>query len=67
MGPFHPANKSALVAVTRGGTLRLVYQQQDSRWLEATTEIESVSSSVDLMTHGSFCADKGADYLDVCP
>lgn len=39
--------------------MRLVYQQPDIRWLEAGTEIESVGSSVDLLTHASMCADKG--------
>lgn len=64
MGPFHPFNKSALVAVTRGGTLRLVYQQPDSRWLEALTEIESIGSSIDVLTHASLCADKGIKHIE---
>lgn len=64
MGPFHPANKSALVAVTRGGLIRLVYQQPDGRWLEASAEIGSISSSVDLLTHASLCADKGTKHLN---
>lgn len=61
MGPFHPFNKSALVAITRGGTMRLVYQQHDGRWLEAATQVESIGSSVDVLTHASLCADKGTD------
>lgn len=64
MGPFHPMNKSALVAVTRGGTMRLVYQQPDGRWLEASVEIESIGSSVDVLTHASLCADKGNKYFE---
>ena len=62
MGPIHPFNKSALVAITRGGTMRLLYQQPDGRWLEVPTEIESIGSSVDVLTHASLCADKGTQH-----
>lgn len=44
--------------------MRLVYQQPDGRWLEASTEIESIGSSVDVLTHASLCADKGNKYFE---
>ncbi|KAI9804371.1 MAG: mediator complex subunit [Piccolia ochrophora] len=56
-GP-HPAhNKAALVCATRGGTLRLLYQQPDSRWLEVNCEIETIASSNEVLSHASFCSD----------
>ncbi|KAI9885287.1 MAG: hypothetical protein M1823_002914 [Watsoniomyces obsoletus] len=64
MGPFHAPNRAALLAVTRLGMLRLLYQSPDSRWLEVTHELESLSSSNDVLTHASFCPDPG-EYDDL--
>ncbi|KAI9840028.1 MAG: hypothetical protein M1819_000220 [Sarea resinae] len=64
-GTHHPANKSALVAVTRDGTLRLLYQlpAPDSSWQEVNTELESIGSSKDLLTHASICSDRDGSLL----
>lgn len=61
MGPQNPnqMQKSALVAVTRGGTIRLFVQGQDANWSDARTEIDSVSSSSGLLSHAAMSADKG--------
>ena len=59
MGPYNPSGKSALVAVTRNGTLRLLLQGADSRWQDASAEIESTLTSADVLTHAAFCGDKG--------
>ena len=64
MGPFNPFNKSALVAVSRGGILRLVYQQPDGRWLEVSAEVENFGTSADVLTHASLCADKGTTHFE---
>lgn len=60
MGPHNPnTNKSALLAVTRSGIIRLLLQGQDMSWQEIKTEIDSISSSSELLTHAAMCADKG--------
>ena len=59
MGPYHPQNRAALVCVTRGGTLRLLYQQPDARWAEAKESLDSLGSSDDVLSHASFGADRG--------
>lgn len=59
-GPMNPnGNRSALLAVTRAGVIRLLVQGQDSRWQEIETELDSVSSSSGLLSHAAWCADKG--------
>jgi mediator of RNA polymerase II transcription subunit 16, fungi type len=60
MGPHNPStNKSALVAVTRGGIIRLLFQSQEMRWQDTKTEIDSISTSAELLTHAAMCADRG--------
>lgn len=60
MGPHNPSsNKSALVAVTRGGVIRLLLQGQDMRWQDTKAEIDGISTSAELLTHAAMCADKG--------
>lgn len=67
MGPHNPSsNKSALVAITRGGTIRLLLQGQDMRWQDAKAELDSVSISSELLTHASMCADKGVEIFRCC-
>lgn len=59
-GPLNPnGNKSALVAVTRGGAIRLLAQGQEPLWQDIRTEVDSVSSSSGLLSHAALCADKG--------
>ncbi|KZF26413.1 hypothetical protein L228DRAFT_257858 [Xylona heveae TC161] len=64
-GPHHPLNKSALLAITRGGSLRFLYQQTNGKWHETGAELESVGSSNDLLTHASICCDKDGSLLVV--
>ena len=60
MGPLNPnGNKSALVAVTRGGAIRLLAQGQDARWQDIRTDVDSISSSSGLLSHAALSADKG--------
>ncbi|OBT45969.1 hypothetical protein VE00_03746 [Pseudogymnoascus sp. WSF 3629] len=63
-GPCFPnAHKSALITVSTGGTLSLLWPQADGKWHELSSDIESISSSDDLITHASICADKNNTLL----
>jgi mediator of RNA polymerase II transcription subunit 16, fungi type len=58
-GPWHPnSGKSALLCVTTGGFLKLLFSQNNNRIEETSLELESVTSSDDLITHASICSDK---------
>ena len=60
MGPHNPNNnKPALVAVTRGGFIRLIFQNQAGQWYDIRAEVDSVSVFAGLLTHAALCADKG--------
>jgi mediator of RNA polymerase II transcription subunit 16, fungi type len=58
-GPCHPDyRRSALICLTTSGDLRLIWPQSDGKWYETSSEIESIVSSNDLITHATICADK---------
>jgi len=60
LGPSHPHHsKSAFVYVTTNGSLRVMWQQNTNKWHESHTELESIVSSDDLITHAAICSDKG--------
>ncbi|KAJ5637510.1 hypothetical protein N7490_007389 [Penicillium lividum] len=56
IGPFHPANKNALICVTRAGQIRLIFQNPDSKWAELPAELKSTGYSDRLLTHASIVA-----------
>ncbi|KAL4782995.1 mediator of RNA polymerase II transcription subunit 16 [Aspergillus varians] len=56
IGPFHPANKAALLCVTRSGVMKLIYQNPDNRWAEITAELKNTSYSDRLITHAALVA-----------
>lgn len=59
VGPCHPnPTKSALVCVTTNGLLKLLYPQNNNQMEETAMELESVTSSDDLITHAAVCSDK---------
>lgn len=63
-GPWHPnPSKSALVSVTANGLLKLFYPQNSSQLQETQLELESITSSDDLITHAAMCPDRGKTYL----
>jgi len=63
-GPCHPnGGKSALLCVTTGGFLKLLFSQNNNRIEETSLELESVTSSDDLITHASICSDKSTSCL----
>lgn len=59
MGPHNPNQKPALVAVTRGGMIRLMFQEKNLRWQDVRTELDSISTSSALLSHAAMTADKG--------
>lgn len=60
IGPFHPANKAALLCVTRSGLLRLLYQNPDSKWAEISAELKNTGYSDRLLTHAAVVATQGS-------
>ncbi|KAK2754263.1 mediator complex subunit [Arachnomyces sp. PD_36] len=56
VGPFHPANRSALLCVTRTGQIRLLYQNPDNRWAEVSAELKTSGHSDSLLTHAGLVA-----------
>jgi mediator of RNA polymerase II transcription subunit 16 len=44
--------------VTTNGALKLFFTQNNARVEETAIELESVTSSDDLITHASICSDK---------
>ncbi|KAF4984834.1 hypothetical protein FZEAL_62 [Fusarium zealandicum] len=58
-GPSHPnPAKSALFTITTNGILRMIWSQSNNRIEETTMELESVSSSDEVITHASFASEK---------
>ncbi|KAM5355943.1 hypothetical protein ACJ41O_002589 [Fusarium nematophilum] len=58
-GPSHPnPAKSALVTITATGILRMIWSQTNNRIEETTIELESISSSDELITHAAFASEK---------
>lgn len=56
IAPFHPANKAALLCITRSGSMKLLYQNPDNKWAEITTELKSTSYSDRFLTHAALVA-----------
>lgn len=67
LGPRNPyqqvnsPQKAALVAVTRSGMIRVLYQGQDNRWQDFKSESENIASPSELLTHATMCPEKIAD------
>ncbi|KGO75909.1 Mediator complex, subunit Med16 [Penicillium italicum] len=63
VGPFHPANKGALICVTRAGQIKLIYQNPDSKWAELPAELKNTGYSDRLLTHASMTATQAGILL----
>ncbi|KAK2624763.1 hypothetical protein QTJ16_005956 [Diplocarpon rosae] len=64
LGPCHPVHsKSAFVCVTTNGLLRVLLPLANNKWHESHTELESIVSSDDLITHAAICPDKSGTLL----
>jgi mediator of RNA polymerase II transcription subunit 16 len=56
---MHPnPAKSALLCVTTNGLLKLLFSANNNKIEETTMELESVTSSDDLITHASISSCK---------
>jgi mediator of RNA polymerase II transcription subunit 16 len=65
-GPWHPNHtKSALLWVTTNGFLKLMFPQNNNKIEETSLELDSVTTSDDLVTHASICSDKSGSALPV--
>jgi len=60
-GPRNPVEaKTCIFTLSRGGLLRLLYEQRDGSWPEVSTELEPSPLQVDTsFTHASFTCIKG--------
>ncbi|KAF4540499.1 Mediator complex subunit Med16 [Lasiodiplodia theobromae] len=62
--PVHPRmSLGSFICFTRGGTIRLLFQQPDQQWYEATAEVEASNSGKDAFTHASFTSDSEQSLL----
>ena len=67
LGPRNPyqqtnnPQKATLVAVTKSGMIRVLYQGQENRWQDFKSESETISSPSELLTHATMCPEKIAD------
>ena len=68
LGPRNPyqqtnsPQKAALVAVTRSGMIRVLYQGQDNRWQDFKSESENIACPTELLTHATMCPEKIVDF-----
>ena len=59
LGPCHPhGSRSALISITTNGLFRLMFQTNNNRFEETAIELESITSSDDLITHAAVCNDR---------
>ena len=50
-----------MVAITKSGTIRVLYQVQDNRWQDFKSESENIASPSELLTHATMCPEKIAE------
>ncbi|KAF4123421.1 hypothetical protein GMORB2_6122 [Geosmithia morbida] len=59
--PAHPqTGRSALLTVTTGGILKMVWMQVNNRPEETRLELESIGSADELITHAALASEKSA-------
>ena len=54
-----PWRRSAFIVVSKGGTVLLLYSDDEAHH-EAKKELDGVSTSNDLITHAAFCPEEGS-------
>lgn len=58
-GPTHPQpGRSALLTVSAGGLLKVTWMQANNKPDESRLELESLSSSDELISHAAFASEK---------
>lgn len=64
LGPYHPnPQRSAFLCVTAGGILKLFFAQNSNQVQDIHLEMESITSSADLITHAAVCSGRGKSSL----
>ncbi|KAL9104109.1 MAG: hypothetical protein Q9163_000911 [Psora crenata] len=58
-GPRNPLQKSSVVLVTRGGVIRVLYQDKDNRWQDIRADVQHVKDASGVLSHVAMCADRG--------
>ncbi|KAK7511563.1 mediator complex, subunit Med16 [Phyllosticta citriasiana] len=63
--PHNPLRVSlaGFLCFTRGGTVRLFFQQPDQQWADTSTDIEPATSAKDVFTHASLASDTASSIL----
>lgn len=61
LGPRNPHQKPALVAITRSGAIKVLFQSQDNRWQDFKSDIDNFSRPAELLTHAAMCVEKITD------
>ena len=51
-----------MVAITRSGMIRVLYQGLENRWQDFKSESETIASLSELLTHATMCPEKIADH-----
>ncbi|KAL9130983.1 MAG: hypothetical protein Q9217_000972 [Psora testacea] len=64
-GPRHPLQRPSIVIVTKGGTIRVLYQDKDNRWQDIRADVQHLKDRSGLLSHVAMCTDGGdnADYM----
>jgi mediator of RNA polymerase II transcription subunit 16 len=58
-GPSHPLPaRTALLTVSMGGTLKMLFMQMNNKLEETTLELESISTVNEIVTHAAFASEK---------
>jgi mediator of RNA polymerase II transcription subunit 16, fungi type len=67
-GPMNPLDgQKALMCITRGGRLRLLYSSADQQWHERSQIIDDGLTGLDnQITHASFAPDRGEKSFERC-
>ena len=61
LGPHNVGQRPALVAITKMGVIKVLFQGQDNRWQDFKTEIDNVTSIPEMLSHAAMCPEKIAD------
>ncbi|KAI9738670.1 MAG: mediator complex subunit [Cirrosporium novae-zelandiae] len=61
VGPYLPPKFGlGLFCLTKAAVLRFIYQTPDNRWMDVSLELESISSSDEILTHSHISPQKEA-------
>lgn len=58
---YNGVQRPALVAITKSGIIKVLFQGQNNQWQEISTEVTNAGSPTELLTHAAMCPEKIAD------